>query len=121
MGAADVDDRSENGDLVNEEKFPSWRPTWPSSQDCLHEFDHSYEVFVLRPERPMLMLVDGFVDGEIGGVEKPEEGAPLYSSRRHQVLEPHSMWTRWQGKVSATRSQNCLIRKTMTHFGGGVS
>ena len=57
-----------------------------------HELHHSYQVFVLCPERPLLMLVDGFVDGKVGGVEESEESASLYPSRRHQVLEPHSMW-----------------------------
>ena len=63
MGAADVNDRRQHRDLVDEEKFSSWRPTRPSSQDGLHELDHSYQVFILGPERPPPMLVDGFVDG----------------------------------------------------------
>ena len=109
MGAANVNDRCQNRYLVDEEEFSSGSPTGPSCQDGLHELNHSYQVLILSPERPLSVLVDGFIKGKVGGVEEAEKSAFFYTSRRHQVLEPNGMRASWQGKVSARETSTTFL------------
>ena len=37
------------------------------------------------------MLIDGFIERKVGGVEEAKKSAFFYTSRRHQVLEPDGM------------------------------
>ena len=55
------------------------------------------------------MLVDGFIDWKVGGVEEAEEGALLYPSRRHQVLESDSMRACGQGEVSEKEERSEFV------------
>ena len=64
---------------------------------------------------PLPMLVDGFIDGEVGGVEEAEEGALLYPSWRHQVLEPDSMRACGQGEVSAKEERSEFVNPEYHH------
>ena len=92
MGASNVNNRSQDRNLIDKEELSPGSPAGPFGQDRLHELNHPDQVLILSPERPFCVLINGFVDGKVGGVEESEESAPLYPSRRHQVLEPHSMW-----------------------------
>ena len=91
--AADVDHRSKDGDLVDEEELSSGRPARPLGQDGLHELHHPDQVLVLRPEGPTLVLVDRLIEGEVGGIEEAKESAIFNAPRCHEVLITHCVWT----------------------------
>ena len=91
--AADVDHRSKDGDLVDEEELSSGRPARPLGQDGLHELHHPDQVLVLRPERPMLVLVDRLIEGKVGGIEEAKESAIFSAPRCHEVLVTHCVRT----------------------------
>ena len=92
MGASNVNNRSQDRNLIDKEELSPGSPAGPFGQDRLHELNHPDQVLILSPERPFCVLINGFVDGKVGGVEEAQESSLLLTIRSHQVLKPDSMW-----------------------------
>ena len=68
MSAAEVHERSNVGDLVDEEELTPGSPGGPPGQHGLHELDEPHQVVIIRPERPEMMMVEGFIERMLTGI-----------------------------------------------------
>ena len=83
MGASNVNNRSQDRNLIDKEELSPGSPAGPFGQDRLHELHHPDQVLVLRPERPTLVLVDRLIEGQVGGIEEAKESAIFNAPRCH--------------------------------------
>ena len=68
VGAAEVHERGDVGDLVYEEELAARRPARPPGEHRLHEAHEADEVIIVRPERPQLMMGQGLTLRVLAGV-----------------------------------------------------